>query len=319
MRRLLRSMGEGVPTDTLMARVKGRSSFLVQDWEPLLFSPAPLQALPAAPWRQELSPGSGYARVERALRRERERLFGWMNEPLRCLLAPLFWLEEIHLLASTIRRVAGQMGSESDALRESLLAADLKRTLATGSVVKVLEELAARLSVIDPEFAALPGIYTGSGTAGVEAALNDITLEHCVRVSRNSQLTRYFRLLMDSRNLLTIAKHLRWRLPAPTKYLKGGSLRHRTLQELGSGNDMPGLMAQVARLGGAAAAAPDSTPEKGLLGARLLFLKHLAREEEGAGVLLDYLCRCSMEARNIALLAGMTRAGGDAVAAEIAG
>lgn len=311
-------MKDGVPEDTLIAMVKGRRSFLVQDWELRLFSPAPLQALPPAPWRPEPTTSAGFAWVERSLCRERERLFGWMNEPLRRLLAPLFWLEEIPLLASSIRRVAGQLGSGTDPLQESLLADDLKRILATGSVVKVLEGVAARLSAIDPEFAYLPAIYSGNGTAGVEAALNDITLEHCGRTSRHPQLLRYFRLLVDSRNLITLAKHLRWRLPPPKKFLQGGSLRDKTLQELGAGNGMAGLMAQVARLVGTSALSPDVTPEKGLLGARHLLLKRLAREEGGVGVLLDYLCRCSMEARNIALLAGMGRAGGDAVATEIA-
>ena len=77
MRELLRDYPAGVPTDTLLARIRGRRSFLVGAWDSLLLAAEPLEGLPPAPWRQDLAREG--ERVWRALQREYAWVFRWMT------------------------------------------------------------------------------------------------------------------------------------------------------------------------------------------------------------------------------------------------
>lgn len=315
MRRLLRSMGAGAPLDTLLARIRGRRAFLVSDWEALLLTADPLAALPPAPWRRELAAAGGQVLAQRAFSRESARLFGWLEEPLRRKLAPLFWLAEIPALAGRLRLISGRRKPAGDE-EETLLAKPLQRALGLESATAAVAGVTACLAPLDHGFAALPEIYRRSGPGGVEAALHDLTLEYCTGQVRQPQLKRYVTLLIDSRNLLAIAKHQRWRLAVQPKFLRGGSLRPPDLAALFAADNQAALLQRIARLGGADTVVAD-TPEKGVLQAQLTVMQRLAREPGGIGLVLDYLWRCGMEARNIALLAGLARAGDEAVAREI--
>jgi len=317
MRRLLRSMGAGVPLDTLLARIRGRRAFLVSDWETLLLAADPLAVLPPAPWRRELAAGAGQSLALWAFNRESARLFGWLEEPLRRKLAPVFWLAEIPALAGRLRRIAGRRKPAGDETRETLLAKPLQRALGLDSATAAVAGVTACLAPLERGFAALPAIYRSGGPGAVEAALHDLSLEYCAAQVRQPQLKRYVTLLIDSRNLLAIAKHQRWRLAVQPKFLRGGSLHLPELAALFAADNPAALLLRIARLGGADTPAVADTPEKGVLQAQLTVMQRLAREPAGIGLILDYLWRCGMEARNIALLADLARAGDEAVAREI--
>ena len=315
MRELLRALPAGLPADALLARIKGRRSFLVQNWERLLLVPAPLASLPPAPWRPQAGDGKEWPR--QAVQQEYAWVFARMDEELRCATAPFFWLAEVRTLVIAIRLLSS--GEEVDRLfAASLLAKplrDLLRQAADGAAA--VTGLANHLASIDPVFSELSTIYRHDGSGALEAALTEISLQHLALTPLSPPLRSYIALLIDSRNLTTIAKRLRWRLDTLPPLLEGGTLPLPGLTKLFQRRDHPALLHFAMRLGGQAPYSADADPEAVLFAAQGRVLRRLARAEDGTGAILHYLWCCNNEAANIALLQRLETAGSAAVDKEL--
>ena len=213
-------MAEGVPRETLLARIRGRRSFLIGSWDRLLQSPEPLSGLPPAPWRPDLTGG----REWRVLQREYTRVFSWMVEPLRVAMAPFFWLTELRTVAICLRSRAGGREVDDGILRESLLSDPIRNLLHdapdAGAAVRMLTKLLAPLGLAS---AALPDLFRQGGCGALERALNDTSLERLAGTTTDPIIKRYVMLLIDSRNLVAVAKQLRWRIAVPPRLLPGGT------------------------------------------------------------------------------------------------
>lgn len=316
MRALLRTAPEGVPDDCLAARIRGRRSFLVSDWDRLEQLPEPLDGLGRAPWRSGFQDeGEGWPR--RALQHEYARLFGWMGEPLRRVLAPFFWLEEVRTIGICLRSRAGGSQGNQDLLRWSLLDSPLRTLLdAPAGIPATVDRLSALLAFQHADFKRLPAIYRSGGTGTLEAALWDISLQ-CRRSDRHPVVERCLALLIDDANLAAIAKALRWKLADPPELRAGGSLRCAHLRELAARGDRAGLARLAAGLGGGGREGDPDELERTIATARQIVLTRLAREADGIGAIIGYLWRCSSEAAAIGLLARQKIAGSELVAREI--
>jgi vacuolar-type H+-ATPase subunit C/Vma6 len=301
-----------------LARIKGRKSFLVSDWNRLLLAPEPLTTLPFAPWRPgTIALDEGLTR--KALQKEYLWVFRQMNEPLRTDVTPFFWLAEVSTLATCLRNLAGGRQPDESILRESLLNDGIRSMLLEQTnVLAAVAALAADISRYDARFSQLPEIFRHGGSGALEAALYDFCLEY-FSSSRIHPLTgRYIAQLIDSRNLIATGKQLRWRLSAGPQLLQGGTIRLSSLQELFSRQDRAGLAALAGRL----ARRNNETGQQDELEHIILesqgeLLCRMAREPGSVGTILDYLWRCSVESRNIGLLSQLGVAGVDAVGEEI--
>jgi len=316
MRELLRDLPAGLPADCLLARIKGRRSFLVQNWERLLLTPAPLTNLAPAPWRPRPSDDLEWAR--QALQQEYYWVFAHMDEELRRATAPFFWLAEVRTLAIALRGL-GSGGLELDPLlAASLLAKPFRELLRqSSSAAAAVRGMTKLLSGSDRRFSDLNDIYQRDGVGALEAALLEISLQRLLSTPLAPPLRSYMVLQIDSRNLITIAKRLRWRLSTLPPLLEGGSLPVPRLTKLFQRQDQPALLALAMRLGGQAPLSPDADLEAVLFAAQGRFLRRLARGEEGIGAILYYLWGCSNEATNIALLQRLETAGSAAVDREL--
>lgn len=315
MRELLRDLPAGLPADALLARIKGRRSFLVQNWERLLLAPVPLANLTPAPWRAAASGVEDWP--QQALQQEYYWVFARMEEELRCATAPFFWLAEVRTLAITLRLLSS--GEAVDhLLSASLLANPLRVLLRQASDgAAAVESVAALLAGVDPAFREVSDIYRRAGFGALEAALTEISLQYLAHTSLAPPLRSYVALLIDSRNLTTIAKRLRWRLDTLPLLLAGGTLPRPRLIELFQRRDHPALLHLAMRLGGEAPYSADADLEAVLYEAQGRVLRRLARAEEGIGAILYYLWRCGNEAANIALLQRLETAGSAAVDREL--
>jgi len=315
MRELLRALPAGLPADPLLARIKGRRSFLVQNWERLLLAPVPLAALPPAPWRAATSGAEDGPR--QAVQQEYYWVFSHMEEELRRAMSPFFWLAEVRTLAIAIRFL--NSGEEVDPLFvASLLANPLRELLRQANDgVAAVAGVAHLLAGLDPAFRELSAIYRRDDSGALEAALTEISLQYLVHVPLVPPLRCYMALLIDSRNLITIAKRLRWRLDTLPPLLVGGTLPLPRLRELFQRRDHPALLHLAMRLGGEAPYSADADLEAVLYEAQGRVLRRLARAEEGFGAILYYLWRCGNEAANIALLQRLEIAGNVTVDREL--
>lgn len=313
MRGLLRDMPDGVPADCLMARIKGRRSFLIHDWDRVLLTRQPLTTLPGAPWRSAATGEEGWP--HHALQREYYWAFSCMAEQERCSTAPFFWLAELRIVALCLRFLTEGTTEPSRLLRNSLLNDGIRKLLSRGDGgAAAVAELAGLLAGHEPDFAGLIDIYRTGGSGAVETALHEISLQWLVRIPLQAQMRSYVALEIDCRNLTTVAKRLRWRLATLPPLLKGGTLPLARLNELFERRDNAGLLHQAMRLGGEAPYSKETDPERVLHEARSRVMRRQARETDGVGAILDYLWHCGNESANIGLLerletAGIERAG----------
>jgi hypothetical protein len=316
MRELLRELPAGLPADALLARIKGRRSFLVQDWERLLLAPTPLATLAPAPWRAARRDDAEWPWP--ALQQEYYWVFAHMEEELRCATAPFFWLAEVRPLANTLRRLSRGVTEPYQLLSASLLATPLcKRLRQAGDSAAAVSGLAKFLKGIDPAFSELNDVYQRDGVGALEAALTEISLQNLAQAPLAPPMRCYITLLIDSRNLTTIAKRLRWRLDTLPPLVMGGTWSPRRLTELFQRQDHAALLHLAMRLGGQAPYRPTADLE-GVLGeAQGRVLRRLARADDGIGAILYYLWRCGNEAANLALLQRLETIGSAAVDKEL--
>lgn len=316
MRELLCELPAGLPADCLLARIKGRRSFLVQNWERLLLAPTPLANLAPAPWRPRANDDPEWAR--QALQQEYYWVFAHMDEELRCATAPFFWLAEVRTLAIALRSL-GSGGLElAPLLAASLLAKPFCKLLRQSSnAAAAVDGVTTLLTGIDRRFSELNDIYQRDGLGALEAALLEISLQRLLSTPLSPPLRSYITLLIDSRNLTTIAKRLRWRLSTLPPLLEGGRLPVSRLTKLFQRQDHPALLALAMRLGGQGPYSADADLEAVLFAAQGRVLRRLARADDGIGAILYYLWGCSNEATNIALLQRLETIGSAAVDREL--
>ncbi|CAH2032128.1 hypothetical protein [Trichlorobacter ammonificans] len=316
MRRLLCDLPAGQSADCLLARIRGRRSFLVRDWQHLQTPRQPTASLPAAPWRPLPSAEPHWAL--QALRREYRWVFARMTEPLRRATAPFFWLAELKPLAVCLRLLAGGQPLPESLLAASLLAAPLRELLRSGGgCAGAVERLERRLVDCHPAFGGLGAAFRAAGTGGTERLLWERSLEAACSGPLHPQMRCCLTLVVDSRNLSALLNGLRWRQTEPSRLLAGGTLDPARLIELFRRNDNAGLLRLAARLGGMDGAGQEVDPEQLLRIARRRLTARLVRTGDGVGLILDYLWRCSDEAAMIGLLEKLEAIGPEQVAAEL--
>lgn len=316
MRGLLRDMPARLPTDSLLARIRGRRSFLVRDWERLLIARQPVDALPAAPWRQNATVSRGWAMA--ALQQEYFWAFSRMDENMRQSTADFFWLAELRTLSVCLRLLSGAAADLTPLLQSSLLANSIRAALRNaGKPAAAVAGLTAVIAAYDHRFAGVDEAWRSGGYGALEAALNDITLARITEPSLHPAMRCYMALMIDSRNLITVAKRLRWRLSTIPPLLEGGNLSLPRLEELFKRRDNDGLRHLAMQVGGEAQFSETSELERILYEAQSRVMRRLSRELDGVGAIIDYLWRCGNEAVNINLLAHLDTAGSELAAVEL--
>ena len=316
MRALLRDFPEGVPQDTLLARIRGRRSYLVREWDRILLAPEPAKLLPPAPWRPVPVPGDG--RMTLALQGEYGWVFRWMSEPLRVMTAPFFWLAELRVIAICLRRLAGGASGDDELLQGSLMNKRIRKLLrGAPDAESAVRQLAGILAPHAPACATLTGTLAGGGVGAVEAALQDIFLQQLAATRLHPVMERFLALTIDCRNLTAVAKRLRWRSIRSPRLIGGGRIPLKKLAALAKGEDAVAIARMAARLGGIGRSGDPDNLERTVLQAEYRAVSSLAREPDGVGEILWYLWRCRNEARIIGLLSRLATVGTAAVEAEI--
>jgi hypothetical protein len=305
-----------LPTDCLLARICGRRAFLIRDWEHLLLTRQPLEALRAAPWRQKPVELQGWAHA--ALQQEYFWIFSRMDEPLRRATAAFFWLAEVRTLSLCLRLLAGNDAQMAGLLKNSLLANGIRAVFLNGrDTAAVVAGLTVLFAEYDGRFGEVAEIWHRRGYGAFEAAMQDISLTIANTSPNHPAMRSYVGLLIDSRNLISLAKRLRWRIRDLPHLLTGGTLSLSRLTGLFEQRDTAGLCHLAMRLGGEAHFSENKDLERILYEAQTRAMRRLARQADGVGAVLDYLWRCGNEAANISLLECLDRADSEAVSAEL--
>lgn len=291
--------GHGRPADYLYARVAGRRSTLVKTWTP------PPVALPGA------------ADPRESCRAELAWLWDAMNDRLRSCFAPVFEYLELRTWMLCLRwRGAGEAETVAALLAGSLLARPIRTTLLRETGLDAAVEASARLlAAADPAFVGLPALYAEQGPGAFEQAVVERFLQRLEKAPLHPVIGDFFAYLIDARNLVALYKHLRWGLRRPPPLLAGGSLAMTRLETLWRSGQSAPLLELAGQLADGKVPGPEL--ESALLAGLGRRLRRQGREPLQPGVLLDYLWRCHVEARNLELLRRAAGVGDELLAREL--
>jgi vacuolar-type H+-ATPase subunit C/Vma6 len=301
---LLRDMeNRGYPREYLLTRIRARRSYLIHDWGAALATTEPLAAVSLTPWRQVSVPDSEEA-VWTSLQRELAWVYSQMEQRTRTIFAPLFlYLELRTIILCLRRRAAGDEGDMAGLFRFSLLSAGVRGILQRNNDIPAcvagLAKLFGRMAETGTGFTKA---YREGGLAAFEERLANFYLEQTAHARLHPVLAAFFSRLIDMKNLIILAKHRRWRITAPPSFIGGGKLRAAHLLDAARAPGMTGSARLLRRVTGTEVDPTAGNVESLLLAAISRMARRAGRETEGIGLILDYLWRCSMQARNLSLL-----------------
>jgi vacuolar-type H+-ATPase subunit C/Vma6 len=291
---LLREINsDGYPTDYLLARVRGRRGALKAQWRSARARGLPVGLTDEAIWE--------------ALLQEFAWLRAQMNRGLRASLDPVLGLFELKTIVLCLRNKAA--GLEVEVVRllaHSQLSDELKQaTLGEADVRVAIAVIAAALGPTTGDQASLERAYAEAGLKGFESRLTRQYLEGVVDARLHRAVRRFFTCFVDLRNLMALYKQLRWGIDDPATFITGGAIETARLLQVSVSKESAGLDTLVREAVGRAApplAMAESALESVLLGGLTGELDRIGRDSEGVGLVLDYLWRVYVHARNRAIL-----------------
>jgi hypothetical protein len=299
---------DGFPTDYLLARVRGRRAALASEWQGLR--------------SRGLLPGESDEGIWEALLQEFEWLHGQMNRGLRARLEPVFVLFELKTVVLCLRNKEVLRSVEIDRLLQHSLLADRLQ-----DALRQEPDVRSAIAAIAEAFVTTPGggrvlesIYADGGVKGVETWLMHGYLERVAGERLHPAIHGFFVSLIDLRNVVTLYKHLRWGVDDPAAFIPGGTIEPTRLRQASANKDSAYLDALVRGIAGRAAppmAASEGALETVLLASMTRELRKTGGAGEDVGLILDYIWRVYVHARNRALLLHAGGLGADALEREL--
>jgi hypothetical protein len=257
-----------------------------------------------------------------ALLQEFEWLHGQMNRGLRACFEPVFVFFELKTVVLCLRNKDALRGVEIDRLlQHSLLADGLQDPLRQAPDVR------STIAAIADAFVTVPGgvrvlesVYADGGVKGVETWLMHGHLEHVAGERLHPAIHGFFVALIDLRNVVTLYKHLRWGVDDPAAFIAGGTIEPTRLRQASASKDSASLDALVRGIAGRAApplAAGEGALETVLLASMTRELHSTGGVGGEVGLILDYIWRVYVHARNRALLLHAGDLGASALEREL--
>jgi vacuolar-type H+-ATPase subunit C/Vma6 len=294
----------GYPVEYLLSRIRGRRSHLIRDWRPLIYDSAPMDYLASSRYQgfvRDRSPEG----IWRSLLREYRWVYSQMNGEFREIFRPLFLYTELRTIFICLRRLKDEKsGKADDLLGDSLLSAEITGILATSpdtpSAVRGIEQAFLGLS---GQFGGLGDVLAAEGLRGVEQCLTNTYLAVIAGTDLHPLMKSFIARLIDSRNIMSLYKSLRREKREAPSFITGGTIAVSRLMMTLEKGDLPGVSNLIRDFSGIRIEAPDLTKvETALYKGMTRFLKKEGREPFGAGPVLDYLWKCSLEVMNLSVL-----------------
>jgi vacuolar-type H+-ATPase subunit C/Vma6 len=316
---LLNPGDTGYPTEYLLSRIKGRRSWLIKNWKPLVheqelfLSTSPLKQ---GVLRASIAPD----RIWAELTREYRWVYGQMNLQLRTIFYPYFLYAELRNICICLRHLRDKKeGPIDEVLGTSLLSDEVKGVFVRSSdLAEAVAGVERLFSTLSKKFAGLSVVEQEEGLRGVEQRLIETYLAVMVGSTLHPLLRKFFSRLVDARNIMSIYKYLRLEHTELPPVLPGGTIAPEKLHELAAKDDIVAVGPMVRVLTGIKVERPEPTMvELALYKGMTRWLRTEGREPFGAGPILDYLWRCSIEAMNLSVLYQGKDLERDVVSAEL--
>ena len=309
----------GYPSDYILSRVRGRKARFIPDWKPFVDSPSPLEHLPEGHYQRIVSDRTPEG-IWRALLIEYRWVYLQMNEQLRRIFGPFFVYAELRTVFICLRNLKEMKRS---ALREmlsvSLLSAEIKKILlASTDELAAARAIEEKLVGFSGRFSGIAEILHQKGLTGFEHELTERYLSVIVRSDINPILQAFFARLIDARNILSLAKLVKFGASVEHPFIPGGSIDTMRLREILDSRNRQGIEKLLKEYSGEEAGSIEPLRLEAFLyrGISRSLVKE-GRDSLSIGPILEYLWRCSMEAMNLSVLAYGHELERDIVAAEL--
>lgn len=300
---LRRVEDRGYPTEYLFSRIRGRRSYLITDWKPLALGASPPDFLPSR--YGDIMTDDYPEGIWRYLLKE----FGWvyfqMNRALWEIFWPFFLYTEIRTICVCLRYAkGGETGKIERLLSSSLLSKKTKAILGGGgnlsSAVGGIED---RFILQSNGFSGLRKVFDEAGLRGVEQFLSKRYLEHTAYSKLHPVMKDFFVSVIDSRNILSLYKFLILNAKNTPYFIRGGRITEKMFMRAAGRKDFFDLASLIRKFTGLWIEKPDAANmENALYRMVTLSLRKTGGDPLGVGLILDYLWRCSLEARNLSTL-----------------
>lgn len=304
MELLRRVEDRGYPAEYLLSRIRGRRTYLITDWKPLVMSASPPDHLPSARYGDIMADDYPEG-VWRSLLKE----FGWvyfrMNRALLEIFRPFFMYAELRTVFICLRHVkGGETGKIERLLPLSLVSERIKKILrGGGNLVSAVGGLEDSFISQSGRFSGLRKILEEGGLQGVEQFLSMKYLEYTAHSKLHPVMKDFFVRIIDSRNILSLYKYVTLNAKNTPFFVNGGRISEKMFLKIADKRDIFEIGSLIRKFTGIWIEKPDATNiENALYRMVTRFLRKAGREPLGIGLILDYLWRCSLEARNLSIL-----------------
>lgn len=309
----------GFPVEYLLSRLRGRRATFVRDWRALVHEASPRDVLASARPR-----GTALDRTPEGIWRDFLREYSWiygqMNGGVRKVFAPFFLYTELRTLYICLRHIKDRKAEGTgELLSASLLSEELKDALLTGENREVaVRGIERAFTALDGAFGGLSGLMEKEGLRSVERQLTDRYLAYVMQTRLHPVIRTFFSRIIDSRNILGLYKALRLNASAKPAFLPGGGISEKRFSAILAREGLSEVSRLVREATGIRIDSPDITRvETALYRGITKSLRKEGRDPLGAGLILDYLWRCSLEAMNLSILVHTGELEREAVLAEL--
>ncbi|MBI5666147.1 MAG: V-type ATPase subunit [Nitrospirae bacterium] len=295
----------GYPTEYLLARIHGRRLSLLGDWDRVLSGPD-IEENPASSNLREFMTAGAPAGIWESHQKEPAWIYHQMNSRLRNVFQPYFMHLELNTLLTCLRYKTGKGNSTEieRLLYFSLLSKAIKDVLKTDTdVPSVINILGKKVSFIRDHCAGLELVFLKDGFMGAEQEITNALFKYILNADTHPLIKRFFVSIADARNIITLHKHLRWDTTSSPFFIEGGNIRKSILSKILQSYNAEALATLVYKHTGLHIEGTDAARVENALQRRLTGrIKKWEREFADIGLILNYLWRCAMEAKNLSII-----------------
>lgn len=294
----------GYPLEYLLSRIRGRRAELIRDWRPLLSGTSIMEDTLPKRYRGMHAESPAEA-VWRRLIQEYRWVYSQMNMRLRNVFCPFFLYSEIRTIFICMRHIKAKTPGRTDKLLDaSLLSRGIKDGLRYGDdPAKAAVAIERSFILITDEFGGLSGIAASNGLLEFERTLVNTYLRHVLKERLHPMIRDFFIQIIDARNIISLYKYLRFEAAASPPFLPGGRTDIERLERILHKGDIFGLVELAVEITGTDVDVSSVVQiEKALYASITRHIRKEGMDPLGAGVILDYLWRCSIEAMNLSTI-----------------
>ena len=297
--------GSGYPEEYLIARIRGRRAWLVKEWDDILSGPVSAESMLPA-YYGALAAEYAKEGVWKRMLQEFRWVYLQMNRGLRNIFSPFFLYSETKTIVLCLRhKVEKETTTEAeDLLSFSLLSSEVKEVLGKESDLPlILEEFEKKFLTPGGRPAGLKELFETEGLKGVEEELVNGFIDQITASKLHPVLHGFFVFLIDIKNIMILYKYDRWDIKTDPVFIQGGSISESILGKVIQDGGISRIIRLVKQRTGISVQDPGASEiENNLFASLTKNLRIKAREGSGAGLILDYLWKISIEARNFSIL-----------------